>query len=371
MDETRALEPTSVSTAWRERINERGFEEDAAQREVVRALQQLQDRLQQPAGLLQRTAGLLIPSLRPPATRGIYLWGDVGRGKTLLMDLFFATLARPDKRRVHFHRFMNEVHERLGALEDVAEPLDRVAADLARDTGVLCFDEFFVSDIGDAMLLAGLLGGLFRRDVVLVATSNTPPANLYRDGLQRARFLPAIELLERHTQVLHIEGDTDYRLRLLRRAGTFITPAGGAADGTLDDYFHDIASSPPEHGTPLHVAGRTIRTRKRAKGIAWFDFAELCGGARSAVDYIEIARRYPAVILSDVPVLTADEENAARRFVSLVDELYDRRVKLILSAAAKPDALYRGNKLTFEFQRTLSRLLEMQSPEYLHAAHLS
>ena len=370
MNESRASEPTSISTAWRNRVEERGFEKDAAQLRVVHALQQLQDHLRQRAGFLQRTAGLLLPSLRPPAPRGIYLWGGVGRGKTLLMDLFFATLARPDKRRVHFHRFMNEVHERLGALEDVAEPLDRIAGDLARDTGVLCFDEFFVGDIGDAMLLAGLLEGLFRRDVVLVATSNTPPAELYRDGLQRARFLPAIELLERHTRVLHIQGETDYRVRLLRRAGTFITPSGDAADATLDDYFREIASGPAER-SPLEIAGRTIRTKKRAKGIAWFDFAELCIGDRSTVDYIEIARRYPAVILSDVPVLTADDENAARRFVSLVDELYDRRAKLILSAAAKPDALYRGNKLTFEFQRTLSRLLEMQSPDYLHAAHLS
>ena len=370
MNESRALEPTNVSTAWRKRIDERGFEEDNAQLRVVRTLQQLQDRLQLRAGFLQRTAGVLIPLLRPPAPRGIYLWGGVGRGKTLLMDLFFATLARPDKRRVHFHRFMNEVHERLGTLQDIAEPLDHIAADLARDTGVLCFDEFFVSDIADAMLLAGLLEGLFRRDVVLVATSNTPPADLYRDGLQRARFLPAIELLERHTQVLHIEGDTDYRVKLLRRAGTFISPCGDAADATLDDYFREIASGPAEQA-PLEIAGRTIRTRKRAKGIAWFDFGELCGGPRSTVDYIEIARRYPAVILSDVPLLTADDENAVRRFVSLVDELYDRRAKLILSAAAKPDALYRGNRLSFEFQRTVSRLLEMQSPVYLHAAHLS
>ena len=371
MNESRAPEQTSISTAWRNRIDERGFEEDAAQLAVVHALQELQDRLRQPAGLLQRTAGLLVPSLRPPSPRGIYLWGEVGRGKTLLMDLFFATLARPDKRRVHFHRFMNEVHERLGAFEEVAEPLDRVAGDLARDAGVLCFDEFFVSDIGDAMLLAGLLDGLFRRDVVLVATSNTAPADLYRDGLQRARFLPAIELLERHTQALHIEGGTDYRLRLLRRAGTFITPAGESADATLDRYFDDIASGSPEDDESIAIAGRTIRTRKRARGVAWFDFAELCGGPRSTVDYIEIARRYPAVILSDVPVLTREHENAARRFVSLVDEFYDRRVKLLLSAAAQPDALYRGAKLTFEFQRTLSRLLEMQSPEYLHAPHLS
>lgn len=361
-----------MSAAWRDRIEECGYAEDAAQLAVVCILQELQDRLERrPPGLLRRAAGLIVPSLRPAPTRGIYLWGGVGRGKTLMMDLFYGTLARPDKRRVHFHRFMNEVHERLGQLSGVAEPLDRVAGDLAREAGVLCFDEFFVSDIGDAMLLAGLLEGLFRRDVVLVTTSNSAPADLYRDGLQRARFLPAIALLERHTRVVQIEGDTDYRLQLLRRDGTFLAPAGGAADATLDRYFHDIASSPPESRTTIEVAGRAIRTRKRAKGIAWFEFAELCEGPRSAADYIEIARRYPAVIVSGVPVLTAEHENAARRFISLVDELYDRRVKLILSAAAGLEGLYRGRKLAFEFQRTQSRLLEMQSPDYLHAAHLS
>ncbi len=360
-----------MSTAWRARIEERGLEADAAQLEVVQILQELQDGLDQPATLLQRAAGMLLPSQRPAPPRGIYLWGDVGRGKTLLMDVFFQTLARPDKRRVHFHRFMNEVHERLGALTDVADPLDRVAGDLAREAGVLCFDEFFVSDIGDAMLLAGLLEGLFRRDVVLVTTSNSAPADLYRDGLQRARFLPAIALLERHTRVVRLAGDVDYRLRLLQRAGTFITPADDAADATLERYFHDIASGLSGDPTSIGIAGRTIRTRKRAKGIAWFDFAELCEGPRSTVDYIEIARRYPTVIVSGVPVLTAGHENAARRFISLVDEFYDRRVKLILSAAAGVDSIYRGNKLAFEFQRTVSRLLEMQSTRYLHAAHRS
>ncbi len=360
----------SISTAWRRRIDERGFEEDAAQLAVVRVLQDLQERLQQPPRLFRRAAGLVIPSLRPPAPRGLYLWGSVGRGKTLLMDLFFDTLRREDKRRVHFHRFMNEVHERLGSLKDTAEPLDRVAGGIARDTAVLCLDEFFVSDIGDAMLLAGLLEGLFRRNVVLVTTSNTPPADLYRDGLQRARFLPAIDLLERHTRIVHLACDVDYRLRLLRRGGTFITPAGDAADAALERCFHDMASGRPEDRASIEIAGREIRTRKRAKGIAWFEFTELCETPRSTIDYIEIARRYPAVILSGVPVLTAADEDAARRFVNLVDEFYDRRVKLILSAAAKPGSIYRGRKLAFEFRRTRSRLLEMQSPEYLHAPHL-
>lgn len=360
-----------ITTAWRNRIDEFGLEKDAAQLAVVGVLEELQERLEQQPSLLQRAAGVFSRANRPAAPRGLYLWGGVGRGKTFLMDLFFDALARTDKRRVHFHRFMNDVHERLGALEDVAEPLDRVAGDLASEAGVLCFDEFFVSDIGDAMLLAGLLDGLFRRGVILVATSNTPPADLYRDGLQRARFLPAIELLERHTRVLHLEGDVDYRLRLLRRAGTFITPAGEAADATLDRYFHDIASGTLENRASIAIAGRAIRTRKRAKGIAWFDFGELCTGPRSTLDYIEIARRYQTVIVSGVPVLTANDENAARRFISLVDEFYDRRVKLILSAEEKIQSIYRGNRLTFDFGRTLSRLLEMQSPDYLHAAHLS
>lgn len=360
-----------IRNVYRTKIAQAGYECDPAQRAIVEALQALQDRLEETPALPGRIRYFLRPSAKPAKPRGLYLWGGVGRGKTFLMDLFFESLAISAKRRVHFHRFMSEAHDRLKAVGEIRNPLDKVADDLAREAKALCFDEFFVSDIGDAMILAGLLEGLFQRDVVLVATSNSAPEDLYRDGLQRARFLPAIELLQTHTRVLHMEGDTDYRLRLFRSAGTFLCPAGHRADATLSRYFKDIASGTLEENASIEVAGRRIQTRKRAKGAAWFDFQELCGGPRSVRDYSEIARRYHTVVVSDVPVLTADHENAARRFVNLVDEFYDRRVKLVLSAERNIDSIYCGKRLSLEFQRTLSRLHEMQAPDYLHAAHLS
>lgn len=306
-----------------------------------------------------------------PGVPGLYLWGDVGRGKTFLMDLFFATLPLERKTRIHFHRMMGDVHDRLQAIVDTEDPLDQVAADIARQVKVLCFDEFFVSDIADAMILGRLFEGLFRRGVTLVATSNSRPADLYRNGLQRERFLPVIDLLETHTQVLELGGDTDYRLRLLQQAGTYLTPADDDADARLGHYFLEIASGDVVVGRVLDILGRGIRTERCAKGVAWFDFKDICDGPRSQQDYIEIARWYPTVIVSNIPVLTAAQENQARRFVALVDEFYDRKVKLMVSAAAKIETLYAGPKLTFEFQRTTSRLIEMQSTAYLHAPHLS
>ena len=306
-----------------------------------------------------------------PGVPGLYLWGDVGRGKTFLMDLFFETLPLERKTRIHFHRMMGDVHDRLQAIVDTEDPLDQVAVDIARQVKVLCFDEFFVSDIADAMILGRLLDGLFRRGVTLVATSNSRPADLYRNGLQRERFLPVIDLLETHTQVLELGGDTDYRLRLLQQAGTYLTPADDDADARLRHYFLEIASGDVVVGRVLDILGRGIRTERCAKGVAWFDFKDICDGPLSQQDYIEIARWYPTVIVSNIPVLTAAQENQARRFVALVDEFYDRKVKLMVSAAAKIETLYTGPKLTFEFQRTTSRLIEMQSTAYLHAPHLS
>lgn len=301
---------------------------------------------------------------------GLYLWGNVGRGKTFLMDLFFATLPIEKKARIHFHRMMADVHRRLKAHGDIEDPLDRVAAEFARQTRVLCFDEFFVSDIADAMLLGRLLDGMFRRGVTLVTTSNSPPQDLYRNGLQRDRFLPAIKLLEAHTQVLKLDGDTDYRLRLLQKAGTYLTPADNDAFAKLKLFFLEIASGEIIESQLLDILGRRIRTERCAKGVAWFDFEDICDGPRSQQDYIEIARWYPTVIVSKVPVLSVDLENQARRFIAMVDEFYDRKVKLLVSAAAPIESLYSGKKLVFEFQRTTSRLIEMQSTAYLHAPHL-
>jgi len=349
---------------------------DEAQRAVVHRLADLQYRLHRfhtanQHGWSGRLKRWFTAQPADEAPKGIYLWGGVGRGKTFLLDLFFETLAVDKKRRVHFHRMLSDVHARLKQLDDVEDPLDIVADDLSREVSVLCFDEFFVSDIGDAMILGRLLDGLFRRGVTLVATSNSAPSDLYQDGLQRQRFLPAIEALERHTEVIELPGSTDYRLRLLQEAGTYLVPADEDSRQRLSHYFAEVATGNIQADHDIDVVGRPIRTRQCAKGIAWFDFDDLCEGPRSQEDYIELARWYPTVIVSNIPVLDADRENAARRFIALVDEFYDRRVKLVISAAASAESLYQGQKLSFEFDRTLSRLTEMQTEDYLHAPHLA
>ncbi|MDJ0812506.1 MAG: cell division protein ZapE [Woeseiaceae bacterium] len=362
----------SIREAYEASLRSHGHEEDAAQLEVVARLDDLRQRLEahRPPGVLRRWFGRG-DSATDNAVRGLYLWGGVGRGKTFLMDLFFDTLAVDSKTRIHFHRMMRGVHERLQALGEIEDPLDKVAADIARETRVLCFDEFFVSDIGDAMILGRLLAGLFERGVTLVATSNSHPENLYKDGLQRQRFVPAIELLCEHTDVVEMGGDVDYRLRLLQHAGTYITPDDDAAHRRLRQFFDESASSQIAESRELDVNGRLIRARLCAKGIAWFDFEELCDGPRSQNDYIDLARWYPTVIISGVPVLDKTQEDQARRFTALIDEFYDRRVKLILSAAAPAASLYVGARLAFEFERTVSRLIEMQSTDYLAAPHLA
>lgn len=360
----------SIRAAYRESLSHQGHVHDHAQQLVVDKLADLQTRLEQQRKPLQRLWRALRIGAEDPGVPGLYLWGGVGRGKTFLMDLFFETLQTDKKTRIHFHRMMREVHDRLKALADTEDPLDKVAADIARQTKVLCFDEFFVSDIADAMILGRLLARLFRRGVTLIATSNSPPAELYRDGLQRERFLLAIDLLETHTLVMKLDGDVDYRLRLLRQAGTYLTPADEEAHAKLMHCFSEIASGDIIEGRMLDVLGRGIHTKRCAKGIAWFDFEDICDGPRSQQDYIEIARWYPTVIVSGIPVLGVELENQARRFIALVDEFYDRKVKLMVSAAAAIESLYYGNKLSFEFERTASRLIEMQSTAYLHAPHL-
>ncbi|MDZ7643206.1 MAG: cell division protein ZapE [Woeseiaceae bacterium] len=357
---------TTIEDAYN---REPGLRDDPAQRAVVSELAALQASIYRSHGPMRRLRASLPFLATPPPVRGLYLWGGVGRGKTFLMDLFHETLAIPAKRRRHFHRMMSEVHEQLKSLPDERDPLDSVAAQLAATTEVLCFDEFFVSDIGDAMILGRLLDGLFRRGVTLVATSNVPPSGLYEDGLQRQRFLPAIRLLEQHTRVLELGGDVDYRLQLLEQAGTYLSPANDEAAARLGDFFARLAPGRIEEERTLDINGRPVETLRAARGVAWFSFAALCEGPRSNADYIEIARWYHTVIVSDVPPLGVDGDDPARRFIALVDEFYDRRVKLVLSAALPADALYRGRRLDFEFRRTRSRLSEMGSRAYLQSAH--
>jgi len=360
-----------IREAYEESLQREGHTEDSAQLDVIARFEDLQVRV---ASQRPRKGGLRTMFFRgePRETvRGIYLWGGVGRGKTFLMDLFFESLDVKEKRRVHFHRMMHEVHDRLKTLSFVENPLDKVAAGIAQDTHVLCFDEFFVSDIGDAMILAGLLDGLFKRGVTLVTTSNSRPDDLYKDGLQRQRFLPAIELLNEYTDVVNMDGVTDYRLRILQKAGTYLFPDNAAAAERLDYFFDESASTQIEADANLEINGRDILARRRAKGVAWFRFSDICDGPRSQADYIEIARWYPSVIISGVPQFDTTRDDQARRFISLVDEFYDRRVKLILSADVDVRNLYTGTRLSFEFDRTVSRLIEMQSTEYLALPHLA
>ena len=303
--------------------------------------------------------------------RGLYFWGGVGRGKTYLMDNFFESLPFEQKLRAHFHRFMRRVHAELKKLGGKKNPLKLVADTIAAEARVICFDEFFVSDITDAMILGTLMEELFARGVTLVATSNIVPDGLYKDGLQRARFLPAIDLLNKHTLVVNVDGGVDYRLRALEQAELYHYPLDAAADESLMCSFKSLAPKGAEiHAQQeIEVEGRMIPTRYISEGIIWFDFVGLCDGPRSQNDYIELAREYHTVILSNVPGLGRDKDDQARRFVNLVDEFYDRQVKLVISAERPLDELYSTGKLDFEFQRTVSRLLEMQSREYLARPH--
>jgi cell division protein ZapE len=305
-----------------------------------------------------------------PPVRGLYLWGGVGRGKTFLVDLFFDALPTRRKARRHFHRFMAEVHERMKGHAGSADRVAEVARELAGELRLLVLDEFFVTDIGDAMILGRLLDRLFAHGCTLVTTSNIQPAGLYRDGLQRQAFLPAIALLERHAAVVELVSPNDYRLRQLTQAALWQAPLGEAAEAALRATWARLAADCPDEAEPLEILGRTLEVRAQAEGLVWFDFAVLCDGPRSVADYIEIARDFHTVFVSGVPAFDAGNENAARRFVHLVDELYDRGVNLVLSAAAAdPTRLYAGERLALEFERTSSRLIEMQSAEYLAREH--
>ena len=351
-------------------IARRGFKSDPAQLVAVRELERLRAELTEAAaaplgkrllrGLTQSGNG---------APRGVYLWGGVGRGKTWLMDLFFASLASPAKRRTHFYRFMQEVHADLKRLKGMQSPLEGVADKISKKARVICFDELFVSDIADAMILAGLFGALIKRGVALVFTSNVRPKDLYKNGLQRDRFVPTIALLEASCAVVPVEGGLDYRLRQLTAAPIYLPSAAPDTQKKLEELFDDLSDDDVESGGAITVQGRKIKVVRESENVIWFEFAALCEGPRSPADYVSIASEYQSVLIANVPVFEVNSDNAARRFISVIDEFYDRGVNVIVSAAAAPAELYRGEKLKFEFQRTSSRLVEMQSEEYLARAH--
>jgi cell division protein ZapE len=320
-------------------------------------------------GPLRQLRRLLRGAAPTAAQRGIYLWGGVGRGKTYLMDLFHSALDAPWVRRTHFYRFMRDVHTELQAVRRRANPLRTVARRIAARTRVICLDEFFVADIADAMILGVLLESLFAEGVTLVATSNQPPRGLYPDGLQRQRFLPAIDMIERQCEVIEVDGQVDYRLRQLESAQVYFDSAQADTGERLSRLFAALTHGAGSGRTQLVIGARRIDAVDSGPGVAWFGFDSLCRTARSAEDYIELARQYPTMFISQVPQLGADDDDAARRLLILIDECYDRGVKLVISAASEPAGLYRGQRLTFEFQRTTSRLIEMQSQTYLGREH--
>ena len=357
--------------AYEAQITRRQYTADPAQYEAAQQFQLVFDHLTQDS----RAKALISDRLRrlksgpPVSTSGLWLWGTVGSGKTYLMDLFFHSLPLRKKRRMHFHRFMRHMHHKLKHLQDRRNPLDLIAAHMAKKYKVICIDEFFVSDITDAMILGGLLEGLLRHRVTLVATSNSAPDNLYEGGLQRERFLPAIELIKKHLTVFELATSCDYRLQHLDQTETYCLSGNGTAEPTLLAHFRHAASDLVRKETAIEVEGRTIPVKRLSHDAIWFDFDDLCQSPRCVNDYIAIARCFRTVLISGIPVFDSTMDDSARRLIELIDEFYDRNVTLIVSAAAEPNQLYQGKRLKREFERTASRLHEMRSQAYLGQSH--
>jgi cell division protein ZapE len=357
---------SDVLALYREHLGKRGFLADPSQERSVERLQQLFEEWS--AYKKRRSTALRRMLVKPPLPKGVYLWGPVGRGKSFLMDSFFLCVPLVRKRRVHFHHFMQELHQELGALKGREDPIAAVAESTARRYRLICFDEFHVSDIADAMILGRYLEHAMEKGVQFVMTSNYHPDQLYPNGLQRERFLPTIGFLKDRLDVVCVDNGTDYRRMKLEKMSVY--HVGPGAQDELARIF-DTLKDVEEEDHPLDVEGRQIRYRKRAGGLVWFEFAVLCGGARSYTDYVDLARRFHTIILSGVPILGRKSADAARRFTWLVDVLYDERVKLVVAAEAAPEALFREGENSAEFERTVSRLHEMQSAGYLKSERRS
>ncbi|MDU7483543.1 MAG: cell division protein ZapE [Hafnia alvei] len=375
---TSVLTPTML---YQQALDAGDYQPDAVQRQTVEALTVIQQALiererstpvAESRGLRGRLQSLLgKPAAKPQEpVQGLYMWGGVGRGKTWLMDLFFHSIPSERKLRLHFHRFMLRVQEELVALQGQENPLEIIADGFKKEADVLCFDEFFVSDITDAMLLGTLLQALFARGITLVSTSNIPPDNLYHNGLQRARFLPAIDLIKRYCTVMNVDAGIDYRLRTLTQAGLYFTPMTTETRQRMDEMFAKLAGSVGEINPVLEINHRPLPALCSSGGVLAVEFAVLCEEARSQLDYIALSRRYHTVFLHHVKKMDTLNENTARRFLALVDEFYERHVKLIISAELSMFEIYQGDHLKFEYQRCLSRLQEMQSEDYLRLEHL-
>jgi cell division protein ZapE len=356
---------TSVTELYQQTLAERGFKADEAQLRAIQALQRCQD--EWAAYKARRSNAVAKLLVRPPIPRGVYMYGGVGRGKSFLMDCFFQAVPLTRKTRLHFHEFMREVHRELQELKGIADPLDELGKRIARKFRLICFDEFHVADVTDAMILHRLLDALFRNRVSIVTTSNFHPDELYPNGLHRDRILPAIELLKARLEVINVDAGMDYRRRTLEDMNLYLTPLNDVTEAALTQAFESLAEAQDEDPR-LMIEHRTLQARRRAGGVVWFDFQTLCGGPRSQNDYLELASQFHTVILSGVPEMPVRLASEARRFTWLVDVLYDRRVKLIISAAVPAEQLYTEGPLAHEFPRTVSRLQEMRSAEYLALA---
>ncbi|WP_233800830.1 cell division protein ZapE [Paraburkholderia sp. HP33-1] len=352
----------NVTEYYEKELQTRGYQSDPAQRAAVDRLQRCYEEWVEYKSRRSNAFKKLI--IRPDLPRGVYMWGGVGRGKSFLMDSFYTIVPLNRKTRLHFHEFMREVHRELEELKGRADPLDELARRIAKRYRLICFDEFHVSDIADAMILYRLLDKLFENGVQFVMTSNYDPDTLYPDGLHRDRMLPAIELIKQKLDVINVDAGIDYRQRTLAQVEVYHTPLDAAAGKALRDAFARLAAVPDESPL-LHIEKRELKALRRADGVVWFDFATLCGGPRSQNDYLELASRFHAVILSDVPQMSVRMASEARRFTWLIDVFYDHKVKLLMSAAVPPEQLYVDGPMANEFSRTVSRIVEMQSKEYL------
>ncbi|CDH32442.1 cell division protein ZapE [Xenorhabdus bovienii] len=374
------MSPITPSSLYQSALSEGQYQPDEVQRNTVARLDIIHHDLGNrspeqalPSSGLKSLLGRLFGGLsieQPRPIQGLYMWGGVGRGKTWLMDMFFQSLPTDRKLRLHFHRFMLRVHEELTALQGYENPLDVIADGFKAQTDVLCFDEFFVSDITDAMILGTLLEALFKRGIALVATSNIPPDELYRNGLQRARFLPAIEQIKKYCDVVNVDAGIDYRLRTLTQAHLYLTPLSEDNRQEMYRMFQRLAGRKGEPNPVLEINHRSMPAISSVDGVLAINFKILCEDPRSPLDYIALSKLYHSVLLHDTPAMTALDESAARRFLALVDEFYERHVKLIINAEAPMEQIYQGELLTFEYRRCLSRLQEMQSEEYLKLPHL-
>ena len=356
----------AVRALYEQTLAERGFKADEAQLRAIAALERCEN--EWIAYKARRSNAIAKLIRRPPIPRGVYMYGGVGRGKSFLMDCFFQSVPLKRKTRLHFHEFMREVHRQLQELKGTVNPLDELGKRIARRYRLICFDEFHVADVTDAMILHRLLEALFANRVAIVTTSNFHPDGLYPNGLHRDRILPAIELLKANMEVLNVDAGMDYRRRTLEHVKLYHCPLGPQADAEMATAFEELAEA-KEEDPVLHIEQRVLQARRRAGGVVWFDFKTLCGGPRSQNDYLEIASRFHTVMLSDVPHMPVRLASEARRFTWLVDVLYDRRCKFILSAAVPPEELYTEGPLAHEFPRTVSRLNEMQSKEFLELEH--